>query len=165
MTPRTQKILASIEKQGNFPYLIEISHPQYNTLHFANSLDSITYTNPASGLTNIYNASNFSIRPPDKDGSKIGNATLTISAIEENQFWIERIRTITAPAELTFVAVIVYDDQGGYMGIEPLEENSFTCRVANWNELSISWDLSFDERMGYIITSVKCTPLVAPGCA
>jgi hypothetical protein len=157
MTPRTQKILASVEKQGKFPYLIEISHPDYNTMYFANSSENIVYN------TNIYNSASFSIQPPDKDGSKIGSAALTISAID--QFWIERIRAITTPAELRFAAVIVYDEQGGMAGIESLEENNFTCRLANWNEISISWDLSFDERMGFIITSVKCTPMTAPGCA
>ena len=160
MTPKTQKILASIERKGMFPYLIEISHPYYNTMYFVNSSENITYTNPA-GVTNIYNAANFSIQPPDKDGAKIGNATLTISAID--QFWIEKIRTITTPAQLKFVAVI--DDDQGYTGIEPLEENNFTLRAANWDEISISWEMAFDERMGIIITSTKCTPMITPGCA
>ena len=61
------------------------------------------------------------------------------------------------------MAIIVYDE--GSSGIEALEENSFTLRAASWDETSISWEMSFDERLGIIITSVKCTPFIAPGCA
>jgi len=157
---RVQKIIASQRVAAEFPYLIKIHHPDihspdYYEMFFANSSENITYKD------DIYIAASFSIQPPDQDGSKIGDATLTISAID--QFWIEKIRETQTPARLQFIAAIVMDD--GNTGIEPLEENSFTLRAASWNELSISWDLSFDERMGYIITSVKCTPLAVPGCA
>lgn len=154
---RVQKILASQRLNAKFPYLIKISHQSFGDMFYANSSDNIVFN------SNIYNAANFTLDPPDIDGSKIGNATVTISAID--QLWIERIRMIQTPAELRLMAVIIYDEFGGYAGIESLEENSFTLRLANWNEISISWDLSFDERMGYIITSVKCTPQSAPGCS
>jgi hypothetical protein len=108
----------------------------------------------------IYNASTFSLQPPDRDGSKIGDATITISAID--QVWIEKIRSTQLPAKLRFVAAIVYEE-GSIAGIEPIEENSFTLRAANWNEISIQWSLIFDENMANIITSVKCTPTITPG--
>jgi len=156
-SPKVQRILAAQRAAAKFPCLIKISHPEYGDMYFANSSNNITYNG------NIYNAASFSVQPPDVEGAKIGNATLTISAID--QFWIERIRATQIPAELQFIAVIVYDDYGVYDGIESLEENSFTLRAANWNELSISWEMSFDERMNYIITSIKCTPMTVPGCA
>jgi hypothetical protein len=125
-------------------------------MFYANSSTSITYKG------DIYNAAAFSIQPPDRDGSKVGDATLSISAID--QVWPQKIRATQKPAKLEFVAVIVYDE-GATAGIEPLEENSFTLRAADWNELSIQWALVFDENMANIITSVKCTPQVAPGCS
>jgi hypothetical protein len=154
-SPKVQKLLAAQRTAANFPYLIKISHSEYGDMYFANSSDDINYNG------DIYNAASFSIQPPDAEGAKIGNATLTISAID--QFWIERIRQTQIPAELRFIAAIVYDESG--MGIEALEENSFILRAANWNEISISWEMSFDERMNYIITSTKCTPMTVPGCA
>ena len=156
MTPKTQKILAS-QRTAKFPYLIKISHVDYIDMYYANSNEDIVYNN----IT--YKAALFSIQPPDKDGAKIGNATLTISAID--QYWIERIRRITTPAELQFMAVIVYDDQGGYEGVESLEENGFTLRASDWDEFSIKWEMSFDERQANIITSIRCTPFTASGCA
>jgi len=155
-TPKVQKILAAQRTTAMFPCLIKISHPEYGDMYFANSSHNINYNG------NIYIAASFSIQPPDAQGAKIGNATLTISAID--QFWIEKIRGTQIPAQLQFIAAILYDELG-VMGIEPLEENSFTLRAANWNEISISWEMSFDERMNYIITSIKCTPMTVPGCA
>jgi hypothetical protein len=155
-SPKVQKLLAAQRTAARFPSLIKISHPEYADMYFANSSKSVSYNG------NIYNAASFSIQSPDVEGAKIGNATLTISAID--QFWIERIRRTQTPAQLQFIATIEYDEAGA-LQIEALEQNSFILRVANWNEISISWEMSFDERMNYIITSIKCTPLTVPGCA
>ena len=156
ISPRTQKILASQRTNAIFPCLIKITHADFPDMYFANSSQDINYNG------NIYNAATFELQPPEHEGPRIGNATLTISAID--QFWIQRIREIQTPAELQFIAAIIHEESGSF-GIDPLEENLFTLRTANWNELSLSWDLSFDERMGYIITSTGCTPMIAPGCA
>jgi len=155
ISPRVQKILAA-QRTAAFPFLIQIIHPLYPDMRFVNSADNLVYNG------DIYNAASFAVQPPDVDGPKVGNATLTISAID--QYWIQRIREAQVPAELRFIAVIAYDESG-VSGIEKLEENSFTLRAARWDEISISWDMSFDERQAYIITSVKCTPQIAPGCA
>jgi len=156
ISAKAQKLLAAQRTAANFPYLIRITHPGYYDMLYANSSENIVYSG------GIYNAASFSIQPPDQDGSKIGSAALTISAVD--QVWIQKIRETQIPAQLQFIAAVVYDENG-IAGIEPLEENSFTLRAAKWNETSITWDLSFDERQGYIVTSVKCTPQNVPGCA
>jgi hypothetical protein len=155
LSAKAQKLLASQRIMANFPYLVKITHNNMD-YYYANSSNNITYKG------DIYNASSFSIDPPDQDGAKIGNATLTMSVVD--QVWIERMRSTQIPAKLQFIAVIVSDESGA-SGIEALEENSFTLRAANWNELAVSWEMSFDERMANIITSVKCTPQITPGCA
>jgi len=141
---------------AKLPCLIKITHDVYGIMYFANSDKSVTYTG------NIYIASCFEVQPPAIEGEKIGNATLTISAVDQD--WIQKIRGTQIPAQLQFVAAIEYDDEG-VLSVEPLEENNFTLRTASWTEISISWEMSFDERQSYILTSVKCTPQVAPGCA
>jgi len=156
MTPKVQQLLSRHRTFAAFPYLIKISHPEYADMLYANSLENIVFRG------NIYNSANFTLQPPDLDGSKIGAASLTISAVD--QVWIEKIRQTQIPALLQFIAVIDYNDLG-IAGIEALDENSFTLRAARWDEKSITWELSFDERQNYIITSIKCTPQVAPGCA
>jgi hypothetical protein len=140
---------------ADFPCLIEITHPDYPDMYYTNASENITYEGK------IYNSAAFSIQPPDRDGSKIGGAVLTMSAVD--QVWIEKMRGTQKPAELRFTAVIVYKE-GSIAGIEPLEENNFTLRSAAWNEASISWTMNFDERTALIITSVKCNAQTAPGC-
>jgi len=149
-----KKKLASHDRTIKLPYLIKITHykPSGTSYYFfANSSESITYNG------DIYNSAVFSIQPPERDGSKIGNATLTICVIDQQ--WIERIRETQIPAKLEFIAVIVGE------GIEPLEENSFTLRNASWNEISITWEMIFDENMAIIVPSDRCNAMTTPGCA
>ena len=158
---KTQQLIASQRTDADFPYLIKITHENESgeSYYFYTNSNLTSYIDYNG---NRYHAAVFSIDPPDKDGAKIGNAALTISAID--QFWTEKIRDTQIPAKLEFIAAIVHDETG-VAGIEPLESNSFTLRAAQWNEVSITWDMSFDERQGYIITSVKCTPQITSGCA
>ncbi len=84
LSPFTQKRLVAQRTAAKFPYLIKITHPDYPAgIFYANASEDITYDG------NIYNRATFSIQPPDRDGSKIGDATLTISAID--QVWIEKV--------------------------------------------------------------------------
>jgi len=152
LSAKNQKEIASQRTIADFPYLIKISHPDYIDMYFANSSKDVIH----KGIT--YEASTFTIQLPDRDGAKIGNATLTISAID--QFWIERIRTIQKPAALQFIAVIVNDGQ-----VEELENNSFTLRASNWNEISITWEMIFDENMAIVVPADKCNAMTTPGCA
>jgi hypothetical protein len=156
LSPVSERQIAQQRTEANFPCLIKITHPNYPAGWFyTNASESITYKG------DIYNTAVFSIQPPSRDGSKIGDASLTMSAID--LVWIERIRETRIPAKIEFVAVIVYEE-GSVAGIEPLEENSFTLRMANWNEISITWAMRFDENMAVIITSVKCNAQITPGC-
>jgi len=155
LSAKSQKELASQRTLSKFPYLIKISCHGYIDMYFANSSKDIEFNN----IT--YKASTFSIQPPARDGSKIGNATLTISAID--QYWIHRIREIKTPAELRFIAVIVHD--GGNESVELLEDNIFTLRAAQWNEISITWEMVFDENMAIIVPADKCNAMTTPGCA
>jgi hypothetical protein len=136
--------------------LIEITPNGDPPLYYTDASENITYDGK------VYTAAAFTIQPPDKDGSKIGDATLTISAID--QVWIEKIRETQIPAKLRIIAAIVYKE-GSFAGIEPLEENSFTLRAANWNDISISWSMHFDENMAIIVPAEKCNAQICPGIA
>jgi len=153
---KIQKLLASQNMPAKLPCLIKITHEVYGIMFFANSDEDVKYNG------DNYWASCFEVQPPAIEGGNIGNATLTISAVDQE--WIQKIRKTQIPAQLEFVAAIEYDDEG-VLSVEPLEDNNFTLRTANWTEISISWEMSFDERQSYILTSIKCTPQVTPGCA
>ncbi len=153
----SQRQLAAQRTAAKFPYLIKITHPDYPAgIFYANASEDITYDG------NIYNRATFSIQPPDRDGSKIGDATLTISAID--QVWIEKIRNTQIPAKLEFIAALVYEE-GAISGIEPLEQNSFTLRSVSWNETTITWQMSFDENMAVNVPIDECNAMTCPGCA
>jgi len=156
LSAKVQKLLASQRKLAQFPYLIKITHDNFPPMYFANSSEEIVYNR------DIYHAASFSIQPPDRDGSKIGDATLTISAID--QFWIQKIRENQKPAKLHFIAVIVYDD-AGIEDIEAMEEITFTLRSASFNELSVTWTMVFDEHMAINVPADTCNAMTTPGCA
>jgi hypothetical protein len=157
MTHKAEQLIARMETYAKFPYLIEVTHPAFDTpLYFANSDKDIDY----NGET--YKAAYFTIDPPDKDNSKIGDGQVTISAVD--QFWIEKIRSTQIAAKIKFLAVIVYDD-GIISGIESIEEMAFTLRAVNWNENTITWNLVFDDTMSIMVPCDKATALKCPGAA
>jgi hypothetical protein len=154
ISPFSKRQITQQRTAASFPCLIAITHDDYPDMFYTNGSENIIFEG------NVYNAAAFSIQPPDRDGSKIGDATLTMSAID--QVWIEKIRGTQKPAKLRFIAVIVYQE-GSIAGIEPLEENRFTLRAASWNEVSISWTMHFDENMAVIVPAEKCTAQTTPG--
>jgi hypothetical protein len=156
MTDKAKQLIARQETYAKFPFLIKIIHETFGTFRYANSNEDITY------MGEVYQAAYFTLDPPDKDGSKIGDGQLTISAVD--QFWIEKIRTTQIAARIKFLAMIVYED-GIIAGIEQIEEIDFTLRVVNWNEDTITWSMVFDEGMSIIIPCDKATALKCPGVA
>jgi hypothetical protein len=157
MTPKAEQLIARRETYAKFPLLIKVTHPIFlEPLYFANSDDDITYDG------SVYKAAYFTIDPPDKDGSKIGDGQLTISAVD--QFWIEKIRNTQTAAKIKFMAMIVYND-GAVSGVEPMEEMNFTLRTVSWNEVTITWAMVFDENMAIIVPCDKATALKSPGVA
>jgi hypothetical protein len=156
MTNYARREIARRNTQAKFPVLIKIEHEDLGDFYYANWDQDIIY----DGYS--YLASVFSLEPPDKDGDKVGNARIIMSAVD--QIWIQRIRSTQKPAKLHFIAAILYGDDGNIQ-IEKLEENSFTLRAASWNEITISWDMIFDENMTILLPAEDCTVLTCPGCA
>jgi len=160
LKPKVQKLLAEQRKFAEFPFLIKVSHETdlEFPMYFVNASEDVTY----KGI--IYHAASFSIDPPDRDGSKIGDATLTLSTVDQE--WIVRIRRNQKPAKLEFVAVIIYDDtQTGIECIEPLEDMSFTLRAASFNEIAVTWTMVFDENMAINVPADTCNAMTTPGCS
>jgi hypothetical protein len=149
-----QKEIARRSTQAQFPFLIEIAHEDMGSFYYANADENIAY----GGQT--YLSAVFSLQPPDRDGSRIGDAQLTISAVDQQ--WTLKIRSTQKPAKLRFIAAIVYQKDGS-VWVEPIEENEFTLRAASWNEIAIVWNLVFDENMAILLPSEDCTALTCPG--
>jgi hypothetical protein len=154
MTNKAEQLIARQETYAKFPFLIKVTHETFGIFRYVNSDQDITYDGE------VYQAAYFTIDPPDRDGGKVGDGRITISAVD--QFWIEKIRQTQITAAITFIAVIQYDD-GAISGVEPIDEIDFTLRSANWTEDAITWDMAFDENMANIVPCEKCTALIAPG--
>jgi hypothetical protein len=156
MTRKAEQLIARQETYAKFPLLIKILHEIFGTFCYANSDEDITYNGE------VYQAAYFTIDPPEKDGSKMGDGQLTISAV--NQFWIEKIRTTQIAAKIKFVAAIQYDD-GVVSDIEQINVMDFTLRAVDWNRDTITWAMVFDEGQRILVPCDKATALKCPGVA
>lgn len=145
--------MIKMQTQAMFPFLIEVTLPNKELFRYVNADFNVEFEN------NIYNASFFKIDPPDKNGAKIGNATLTISSID--QFWIEKIRATQDRAKIRFIAVIGYE-RNNKLIIEPIEDYEFTLANATWNDKAITWSMLFDEVMEVLIPCDKATTSKIP---
>jgi hypothetical protein len=157
MTHKAKQLIARRQTYAQFPFLIKVTHSMFGVpLYFANSDNDTTYDG------NIYKAAYFTVDPPDKDSSKVGDGQLTISAVDQS--WIQKIRSTQTAAKIKFMAMIVYND-GVVSGVESIEEIDFTLRAASWNEESITWTMVFDENMAIMVPCDKATALKCPGAA
>jgi len=141
MTEYAKQQMIRMETQAKFPYLIEITHYTSKTdttgtiYRYANSDKDITYEE------NTYTASCFSINPPEKRTDTITDATLTISAIDQE--WIYKIRQTQKRAKIRFIAIIQYENDN-VESIEAIDDIDFDLSKANWNDTSITWTMEFD---------------------
>lgn len=152
MRESAKQRLVRLNTQAEFPYLIEVTY--YNKdggveiYRYANSDNNISFEG------NVYESSCFSLQPPEKTQTSIGNASITISAV--NQEWIRRIRDTQKRAKLRFIATIVYDENGEQF-VEAMEDYEFTLTEAKWNDITISWTMEFDNKMNIRIPCDSAT--------
>lgn len=138
------------------PYLVEIHNDDLGTFRYANIDGNVTYEG------NTYAPAYFQIDPPEKTESGIGNAKITISAVDQK--WIKRIRSTRKRSSMRLISVVIYED-GGNIEVEAVEEMSFKLTAAEWNEISISWEMEFDDVMQINVACDVADSLNMPGCA
>lgn len=156
MTPAAKYQLLRMESHARFPFFIEIKNDDFGTFRYVNAdtnkiLDGQEYT-----------AAWFSVSPPERNESSISNAKLTISAIDQE--WVSKIRQTQKRSSVRFIACIQYDS-GGTEVIEPMEDTSFTLTSVSWDDISITWDMIFDDNMNIMVPCDIAGSLNIPGCA
>ena len=139
-----------------FPYFIEITSDNV-VYRYVNADDDMVYDN------NTYTACYFSITPPEKTESRIGDGKITFSAIYNNREWVKKIRNTTTRASIRIVAAIIYTAEGVANGIEPIYDTEFELCEASWDDESISLTMKFDTGMDIQIPSDKMDEIVCPG--
>lgn len=157
MTNKAKQLSVRLETYAKYPYLIEINHEDYGTFRYANCDENIEY------LGNTYLSGYFEVTPPERKDNSIGDAKLTISAIDQE--WIYKLRNTQKRAIIKFLAVIVYDDDMNVEQVEPIDELDFVLTKATWDgEFAIQWDMSYDEGMGIVVPCDKATSQKVPAC-
>jgi hypothetical protein len=160
MTNYAKQQMVRMQTHAKFPFLVKIiryiddENKEY--FRYANAEENITYDNE------VYMGSLFVLDPPNEEGSKIGDAQITISSVD--QLWIEKIRTTHIPPKIIFIATIVYDD-GIIIGIEKIRQYTFTLRNAQWTDTTISWTMSYDENMRIRVPCDRASSQKVPGLA
>lgn len=141
-----------------FPYFIRITFPSMGTFRYVNTDEDMSY----QGET--YLASTFSINPPEKTESKIGDGQLTFSAIYNSGEWIKKIRECPSDERGTIeiIAAIIYTADNTIDGIEPIYDLEFSLTDASW-ENEISWVMKFDDGMDIVMPCDVMDEIICPG--
>lgn len=150
-----QQILRT-HTQSMFPYLIEIVHEDLGTFYYVNAEEKIEWDNK------IFNPACFSIQTPEYNSKGLTNATLTMTAIDQE--WIIKIRSTNKRAKIRFLAAIVtLEDKT--KDVEILENIEFTLTNASWNEISITWTMEVEQTIMLQIPIHTLDAVTCPGCS
>lgn len=91
----------------------------------------------------------FEYTPPESDGSKIGSASITISALDTRVRQV--MRSIQLPSEINVVALFGKQEKsenGGFIyKFVELNTMSFTMTTASANKTTASFNLDFDRSL------------------
>lgn len=157
MTELAKQQILRQELHAKFPYFIKIEHPDYGVFYYVNSDEDLEYD------SNLYTACTFSVQPPEKSESKIGDAKLNFSSIYNNREWIKKIRETVKRGKITVCAAIIYTAENVIEGIEPVYNTEFSLTDVSWDEETLSWTMKFDEGMDIVMPCDKLDEIICPG--
>lgn len=160
MTTKAAHEMLKQETQAKFPYLIHISHKSLGDWYYCNSSESIDFNG------RLYKPALFSIESPEKTASSMKNTRLTLSIVDsEGDDWIANIRNAgSARFEMEMSAAILYYDDDANPVVEELERNSFVLTDASWEDVSVSWNVVFDDNMNLLVPMDVAGAANVPGC-
>lgn len=170
----TAQELFSQDTDGYLPVLLEVHNPdikwengyeqENGYLRLISDVNKVKY----KGKTWLPCA--FDYTPPEKDGAKIGNASITISAIDARVRIL--LRTIRLKSEISIVAVFAkvkrdeISENISYKFV-PLENVKFSMKSATSNSSSATFTLEVDsslkQSIPYDIATQDRCPAVSNG--
>lgn len=131
---------------ASIPILIDIQHDdikwedneqENGHLRLINDSTAVRYEN------HTYLPAIFSFTMPEENGQKIGNTSVTVSAIDKRI--VEIIRSINSKARCTFMAFFAKQDASYYFS--KLYNYEFEMDSVTWNGITAQWNLVFDPVM------------------
>ena len=144
--------------EGSVPILIEVYNPdivwtdEEKEVYKQDNcyLRLISDDNKVKYNNKVWLPSSFEFTPPDTDGSKIGNASVSISALDPRVRYL--LRSIKLPSEMKIVAMYskrtLVPETGKFIyQFIKTDMASFTMTTASANNTSATFNLSFDRAL------------------
>lgn len=156
VTNKGKSKLVGMQSDALVPYLIEINSPDFGIFRYTNIDSEVTFEGHA------FTPASFEISPPEKTEGTVGNAKVSISAV--NQEWIVRIRDGDQQSRLRLIHVLIYEEDG-QIKVESIEDTDFSLNNADWDDASISWDMEYDDVMQVKVPCDTADSLNMAGCA
>ena len=148
------------EIQAKFPYLIEVTYNKNDgtseVLRYANTDEDVVYND--NGTEKTFTAGFFRLSLPEKTTSGFTDASITISAIDQE--WVNKIRSSNKRSTIRFIATIEHYENG--TTIEPIEDMEFTLTNATVSETTIQWTMKFDDKFDIQVPYDECNDRVCP---
>lgn len=153
---------------GSFPILADICHDnivwgdsvlgqENHHLRLINDPTRVVYNK------HTYLPAHFVFNPPSEDGKKIGNASITVSAIDKRI--IQVIRSINdIPPVLTIEAFFAKKKTttNELFIFSKLYSYEFSMISAQWDSVTAKWELVFDTTMQTNVPMDTANPLRCP---
>lgn len=166
----TLKELMSSSTVGTFPVLIDIQSEQiqwnydrsetdprhrqeHGHLRLINSNAAVVY----NGC--LYEPAVFNCELPSEDGSKVGNTSITISAVDQRI--IQVIRSITSKPTAYIESFFTKISDTQYV-FSKMYHYEFQMTSVTWDRVSAKWNLVFDPSMQVNVPRDTGTALRCP---
>ena len=161
----TLEELFSQDTDGHIPILLDIEHEDVCCDERSNGeqedghLRLINNSVPGRYEGKKYIPCYFSFEVPSEDGQKVGDTSITISAIDQRI--IEIIRSIKSKPTATVIAAFAKINDTKIM-FSKLYHYRFEMSNANWDGITAKWNLTFDPMMKQNVPVDKATAQRCP---
>lgn len=149
--------------EGWFPVLVEIYNPDLKWSDSSLEQDDmylrvISDTNAVIYKGKKYLPCRFTYTPPEKDGKQVGQASITISALDSRI--IQMLRSVEIQCEITVVAGFVKN--GSVYKFIPLDTFKGTVASASYNSTTAQLDLTYKDVLALNIPKDTMTKDMLP---
>lgn len=156
---------------GFFPVLIDIYNPDISwtpeEIEFYKQSNShirlVCDDNTVVYKGKTFLPCSFNFQPPETDGGKIGNATITITALDSRVRKL--LRDIKISSELEILATFAKkekDTKGFTYSFYPLKNMRFEMSSATMSKVSATFNLVFDSALDQVVPYDIATPERVP---
>lgn len=148
----TLKELFRDSTEGSFPILVDIRHEDIVWKDSSNSQENghlrlINSEVPVVYNTKHYLASHFEFTQPQEDGVKVGDTSISISAVDKRI--VEVIRSIKSNPKCIVEAfyTTLKEGEDTVYAFSKLYKYEFMMKSCSWDSVTAQWNLVFDPSM------------------